>query len=55
MATTIGRNVRRIRKQSGLSQALLAELAGISQSWISKIETSDENPTSRWGKAAAHG
>jgi len=45
MATTIGRNIRRFRTQSGLSQARLAELAGTSQSWICKIETGDENPT----------
>jgi transcriptional regulator with XRE-family HTH domain len=45
MATTIGHNIRRFRKQSGMSQARLAELAGTSQSWICKIETGDENPT----------
>jgi transcriptional regulator with XRE-family HTH domain len=45
MATTIGHNIRRFRKQTGMSQARLAELAGTSQSWICKTETGDENPT----------
>jgi len=45
LATIIGRNIRRIRKQSGYSQARLAQLARTSQSWICRIETGDENPT----------
>jgi len=45
MATTVGRNIRRIRKRSGYSQARLAALARTSQSWISRLETADENPT----------
>jgi transcriptional regulator with XRE-family HTH domain len=45
MATTVGRNIRRIRKQSGYSQAGLAKLARTSQSWICRIETGNENPT----------
>ena len=45
MATIVGRNIRRIRKQSGYSQASLAKLARTSQSWICRIETGNENPT----------
>ena len=45
MATIVGHNIRRIRKQSSYSQARLAQLAGISQPWICRIETGDEDPT----------
>jgi transcriptional regulator with XRE-family HTH domain len=45
MASPVGRNIRRIRKQSGYSQAHLAELARTSQSWICRIERGNENPS----------
>ncbi len=45
LATIVGRNIRRIRKQSGYSQARLARLARMSQPWICRLETGDENPT----------
>ena len=45
MASVIGRNIRRIRRDLGYSQAKLAKLARTSQSWICRIETSNENPT----------
>ena len=45
MATIVGRNIRRIRKQSGYYQANLAKLARTSQSWICRSETGNENPT----------
>ena len=45
MANVIGRNIRRIRRDLGYSQARLAKLARTSQSWICRIETSNENPT----------
>jgi transcriptional regulator with XRE-family HTH domain len=45
MASAIGRNIRAVRRQAGYSQARLAVLSHTSQSWISRIETGDENPT----------
>jgi predicted transcriptional regulator len=45
MANVVGCNIRRIRRDLGYSQAKLAKLARISQSWICRIETSNENPT----------
>ncbi|MEA3278583.1 MAG: helix-turn-helix domain-containing protein [Pseudomonadota bacterium] len=45
MASIVGRNIRRIRKRSGYSQAVLAKLARTSQAWICRLETGDENPT----------
>jgi len=45
MRTIVGRNVRRIRRDLGYSQARLAKLARTSQSWICRIETGNENPT----------
>ena len=45
MASTIGRNIRRLRARSGYSQAQLAKLARISQAWVCRLETGDENPT----------
>lgn len=45
MTSTIGRNLRRIRMDLGYSQAQVAKLARMSQSWICKIERGNENPT----------
>jgi predicted transcriptional regulator len=45
MNSTIGRNVRRLHKYSGYSQAEFAQRAGASQAWICRIEIGDENPT----------
>lgn len=45
MASTIGPNIRRLRVRSGYSQAQLAKLARISQAWVCRVETGDENPT----------
>jgi len=39
--------VRQLRKEAGLSQSALADRAGISTSWISKIEGGGHDPT--WG------
>lgn len=38
-------DVRRLRKARGLSQAELADLVGVTQGLISKIENGDGNPT----------
>lgn len=43
--THIGDNIKRIRKQSGLSQQDLAERCGISKSQLSRMESGEqENP-----------
>jgi transcriptional regulator with XRE-family HTH domain len=43
----LGRAVRQLRRQAGLSQRQLAERAGISASWLSRIESGGHDPT--WG------
>ena len=35
---TLGKEIRKIRRQKGLSQRKLSELAGINHTYISKIE-----------------
>ena len=45
MTSLIGRNIRRLRRRSGYSQAQLAKRACISQAWVCRLETGDENPT----------
>lgn len=42
---TFPTNLRRIRKERGLSQTVLAEMVGISQTSISYYEKSVEYPT----------
>lgn len=41
----IGENLKRLRKEKGLQQSDLAQLSGISNSYISKIETGNADPT----------
>jgi len=41
----VGRRIRSLRKARGLSQEQLAELAGTSPKYLSRIETGRENPT----------
>jgi transcriptional regulator with XRE-family HTH domain len=45
MTSLIGRNIRRLRRRSGYSQAQLAKGARISQAWVCRLETGDKNPT----------
>ena len=40
-----GRNVRRLRKERGLSQEELAEKAQLHPTYVSGIETGNRNPT----------
>lgn len=41
----LGTNIRRLRKEKGLSQIALAELCNVVQSTISDIETGDIRPS----------
>jgi transcriptional regulator with XRE-family HTH domain len=45
MRRLVGRNVRRIREQKGLTQERFAELSGFSQQYISGLEGGHRNPT----------
>lgn len=44
-ASAIAHNVKALRGSSGMSQTRLAALTGLSQTWISRLEAGDENPT----------
>lgn len=57
MRKLVGRNVRRIRIEKGLTQEQLAERAGVSQFHISLLETGGRNPTvvSLWELSQALG
>jgi transcriptional regulator with XRE-family HTH domain len=41
----VGRNVKRVRQEKGLTQEQLAELSGFSQQYISGLEQGRRNPT----------
>jgi transcriptional regulator with XRE-family HTH domain len=43
----LGKAVRQLREEAELSQRALADRAGISASWLSRIESGDYDPT--WG------
>jgi transcriptional regulator with XRE-family HTH domain len=45
MRKLVGRNVRRIRQEKGLTQEQLAELSGFSQQYLSGLEQGRRNPT----------
>ena len=45
MRKLVGRNVRLIRQQKGLTQEQLAEISGFSQQYISGLEQGRRNPT----------
>ena len=45
MRKRVGRNVRRIREQKGITQEQLAELSGFSQQYLSGLERGLRNPT----------
>jgi transcriptional regulator with XRE-family HTH domain len=44
-ARLVGRNVKRIRQDTGLTQEELAERSGFSQQYISGLEQGRRNPT----------
>jgi transcriptional regulator with XRE-family HTH domain len=45
MRKLVGRNVKRIRQEKGVTQEQLAELSGFSQQYISGLEQGRRNPT----------
>ncbi|MEQ1715060.1 MAG: helix-turn-helix transcriptional regulator, partial [Hyphomicrobium sp.] len=45
MRKLVGENVRRIRLKKGLTQEHLAEVSGLSQQYISGLESGRHNPT----------
>lgn len=47
LVVTLGRNIRRLRKDAGLSQEQLAFDAGIKRSYLSDMERGVRNPTVR--------
>jgi transcriptional regulator with XRE-family HTH domain len=44
MRKLVGRNVKRVRQEKGLTQEQLAELSGFSQRYISGLEPGRRNP-----------
>lgn len=47
LAATLGRNIRRLREEAGLSQEQLAFDAGMKRSYLSDMERGVRNPTVR--------
>ena len=45
MRKLVGRNVKRIRQEKGLTHEQLADLSGFSQQYISGLEQGRRNPT----------
>jgi transcriptional regulator with XRE-family HTH domain len=45
MRKLVGRNVKRIRQEKGLTQEQLSELSGFSQQYLSGLEQGRRNPT----------
>lgn len=45
MRKLVGRNVRAVRKERGITQEELAERSGFSQQYISDLERGRRNPT----------
>lgn len=45
MRKLVGRNVRRIRQENGLTQEQFADCSGFSQQYISGLENGQRNPT----------
>lgn len=47
LVVTLGRNIRRLREEAGLSQEQLAFDAGMKRSYLSDMERGVRNPTVR--------
>lgn len=50
---SLGQNIRRIREQQNLTQAYVAEQAGITQAMLCQIERGTKNPSLLVGKYIA--
>jgi transcriptional regulator with XRE-family HTH domain len=55
MTTPVSLIIRQRRRAAALSQTELAERAGLSQTWISRLERGEENPTLSTLEALARG
>lgn len=53
-ALTIGGHLKRVRLSADFTQAKLAEALGVTQSFVSKIELDDSEPSLRFAIAWAH-
>ena len=51
---SVGTNIRRIRQERGLTQAYVAEQAGITQAMLCQIERGTKNPSLQVGKEIAN-
>lgn len=51
---SVGHNIRRIREEKNLTQAYVAEKAGISQAMLCQIERETKNPSIQVGKEIAY-
>lgn len=47
---SVGDNIRRVRLERGMTQAYLAEKAGITQAMLCQIERGTKNPSLQVGK-----
>ena len=45
MRALVGRNVRRIRQEKGLTQEQFSDISGFTQQYISGLERGQRNPT----------
>ena len=45
MRKLVGTNLRRIRREKGLTQEELSELSGFTQQYLSTVESGQANPT----------
>ena len=50
---SVGENIRRARQERGMTQAYLAEKAGITQAMLCQIERGTKNPSLQVGKEIA--
>ncbi len=51
---SLGSNIRQIREQKGITQAELAEKAGITQAMMCQIERGTKNPSLQVGNEIAN-